>query len=243
MRPATLMLEGTEGPVPYTIEHRPRVTRRLHLELDRDGQLLVVVPTGWPNFYTRRLLHKHLDLVHRFLARARQRQLPPLRWTQGAPHLFRGETLTLALTPDSRRRLAIEVHADTLRISGDDLQPERVRTALTAWYRKQALDRFQHRLDRLQAATPWARDRSLELALRRMKRTWGTCSNQGVIRLNTHLVKAPPHLLDYVISHELCHLQEMNHGPAFYALQAALWPSWREDRQALREQGHRYTQE
>lgn len=76
-----------------------------------------------------------------------------------------------------------------------------------------------------------------------MKRTWGTCNSKGLIRLNTHLVKAPQACLDYVISHELCHLKEMNHGPGFYRLQEAIWPDWRRYRQHLREHGNRYTQE
>jgi predicted metal-dependent hydrolase len=80
-----------------------------------------------------------------------------------------------------------------------------------------------------------------------MRRTWGTCrllgDGRGVIRLNTHLVKAPPRCLDFVIGHELCHLQEMNHGPDFYRLQEAICPDWRDLRDELRERGHHYTQE
>ena len=76
-----------------------------------------------------------------------------------------------------------------------------------------------------------------------MKRTWGTCSREGVIRLNTHLVKAPPEALDYVIAHEVCHLREMNHGRAFYELQDGLYPDWKTQRQHLRDHGHQYTQE
>ena len=243
MTSARLTLPGREGPIRYSIEHRPRVTRRLHLELDDAGELRVVVPRGWPDFYTRRLLDQHLDLVHRFLARARKRQLPALSWSAGATHLYRGEPLVLALEASERKRPAVRRDGTTLTVQGSVLDEASVRRAVQTWYRRESERLFQARLDARQAITPWAAERRLTLALRRMKRTWGTCSRDGVIRLNTHLVKAPPHLLDYVISHELCHLQEMNHGPAFYALQSQLWPAWREHRQELREHGHRYTQE
>jgi predicted metal-dependent hydrolase len=73
-----------------------------------------------------------------------------------------------------------------------------------------------------------------------MKRTWGNCSSKGVIKLNTHLVKAPLSVLDSVIAHELCHLEEMNHGRAFYALLGRLNPDWREDRAKLQLEGNRY---
>jgi predicted metal-dependent hydrolase len=73
-----------------------------------------------------------------------------------------------------------------------------------------------------------------------MKRTWGNCSSSGVIKLNTHLVKAPLDIIDSVIAHELCHLEEMNHGRAFYVLLESLNPNWRRDRLKLRSDGYFY---
>ena len=78
------------------------------------------------------------------------------------------------------------------------------------------------------------------MKLRRMKRTWGNCSSKSVIKLNTNLIKAPLPLIDSVIAHELCHLQEMNHGKAFYALLDGLNPDWRQDRMVLRSEGNIY---
>ena len=73
-----------------------------------------------------------------------------------------------------------------------------------------------------------------------MKRTWGNCSSGGVIKLNTHLIKAPLLIIDSVIAHELCHLEEMNHSKAFYALLERLNPHWRQNRAWLRSEGNNY---
>ena len=59
-----------------------------------------------------------------------------------------------------------------------------------------------------------------------MQKQWGSCSPAGVILLNPHLVKAPRDCIDYVISHELCHLREHNHSPRYYRLLAKIIPSW-----------------
>lgn len=59
-----------------------------------------------------------------------------------------------------------------------------------------------------------------------MRKQWGSCSTKGVILLNTHLVKAPRNCVDYVITHELCHLQEHNHSPRYYRLLGQLMPEW-----------------
>lgn len=236
-------LTTPRGELVYSIAHRPRVTRRMHLELDADGELLVVVPRDWPTFYTRRLLHKNIAYVHRFLDRARRRHAGPLRYTDGSEHLFGGESLILRVRRGSRQRAQLTLSGDQLIIELADPTEARVRSGLQGWYLSRARSMFARRLEVVQQQAPWARGRALTLALRRMKRTWGTCNSKGLIRLNTHLVKAPQSCLDYVISHELCHLKEMNHGPAFYRLQEAIWPEWQRYRQHLREQGNRYTRE
>lgn len=236
-------LPTPDGPLSFVVTHRPRVTRRLHLELDPAGGLVVVVPRSWPNFYTRQLLHKNLPYVQRFLARAQPARLMPLSYEDGSRHLYRGDFIRLRLARVEGGRPATQFDGKILHLGLRELTTERVRDALRRWYRVEAGRFFTQQLEHQQRRTPWARERRLDLRLRRMTRTWGTCNSAGVIRLNTHLVKAPPEYLDYVICHELCHLEEMNHGPAFYALQEQIWPNWRATRAQLRREGGRYTQE
>lgn len=65
---------------------------------------------------------------------------------------------------------------------------------------------------------------------------WGSCSARGNINLNLRLVAVEPHLRDYVILHELCHLRHPNHGPGFHALLEQVCPGHR----ALRKELLRY---
>jgi hypothetical protein len=52
---------------------------------------------------------------------------------------------------------------------------------------------------------------------------WGSCSSQGRIRLSWRLILAPPNVRRYVVAHEVAHLQHLNHGPEFKALEARLF--------------------
>jgi predicted metal-dependent hydrolase len=240
---ARLTIPTASGPLDYRIAHRARVKRRLHLELDEDGGLVVVVPSSWSMKQVDHILNQNTVRVERFLARARERLLPPLVWAKDGMHWFRGARYRLDIRTSGLRRSRISIAGDRLLIVTSRTDRAAIRFALQAWYRQQAMIIGSERLQAMAQQAPWTRGRNLDLKLRRMKRTWGTCSRQGVIRLNTHLVKAPPEALDYVIAHELCHIEEMNHGPAFYELQKTLYPGWQEQRRHLRDLGHRYTQE
>ena len=66
-----------------------------------------------------------------------------------------------------------------------------------------------------------------------MRRRWGSCDSNGSIFLNTQFVKAPVHCIDYVITHEMCHLRFAHHGPEFYRLLGRLMPGWKARKEGL----------
>lgn len=72
------------------------------------------------------------------------------------------------------------------------------------------------------------------VAIRNQKTRWGSCSKRGNLNFSYRIALLPPVLADYVIVHELCHLGEFNHSPAFWALVARACPDHRALRRALR---------
>lgn len=224
----------------FSIAHRPRVTKRLHLELDAQGALVVVVPRHWSRAHIDATLLQNTRHVKRFLAKARQRLLPPLLYSQGEQHFFLGESYSLAIEKSAQRKPRITLSSQTLEIRTAQACAEATKSALEAWYRQQAQVVFTERLQVISRRAPWVANRVVPLKLRNMRRTWGNCSSKGAIKLNTHLIKTPLPIVDAVIAHELCHLEEMNHSRAFYSLLAELNPNWRQDRLMLRSQGHIY---
>ncbi len=81
------------------------------------------------------------------------------------------------------------------------------------------------------------------IAVRDQASRWGSCSTTGVLSFSWRLVMAPPMILDYVAAHEVAHLEEMNHGPRFWALVRKTMPAMDEAKQWLVRYGmdlHRY---
>lgn len=72
------------------------------------------------------------------------------------------------------------------------------------------------------------------VAIRNQKTRWGSASKSGALSFSYRLALLPPRMADYVVVHELCHLKEMNHSPAFWALVSQSVPDYRNIRKRLR---------
>lgn len=64
------------------------------------------------------------------------------------------------------------------------------------------------------------------VAIRNQRRRWGSCTSLKNLNFNYKILLLPPHLCDYIIVHELCHLVELNHGQNFWALVAEVIPDY-----------------
>ncbi len=74
-----------------------------------------------------------------------------------------------------------------------------------------------------------------QVSVKNQRSRWGSCSRLGNLNFNYRLWELPTELADYVVVHELCHLQEMNHGPSFWNLVAQTVPDYFDRRRALRK--------
>ncbi len=75
------------------------------------------------------------------------------------------------------------------------------------------------------------------ITIRGQKTRWGSCSSKGNLNFNWKLMLCPGKIQDYVVVHELAHLKEMNHSPAFYAEIEKILPDYRERIRWLKRYG------
>jgi predicted metal-dependent hydrolase len=73
------------------------------------------------------------------------------------------------------------------------------------------------------------------VSIRKQKTRWGSCSAKGNLNFNYRLGFLPFELMDYIIVHELCHIREHNHSPAFWTLVGHTYPNHRTLRTELRK--------
>lgn len=132
---------------------------------------------------------------------------------------------------------SIRVEGETLLVPGD---PALAAVRVEAWLKVLARDRLMRASDHYAGLLG---ARFTRLSLRDTRSRWGSCSHDGGLMYSWRLIMAPPSVLTYVAAHEVAHLAEMNHSPAFWRVVERLYPDWQAERDWLRGEGqalHRY---
>jgi predicted metal-dependent hydrolase len=166
--------------------------------------------------------------------RESEEHFPPARLCDGGELPYLGERLSLSVRVEpSRTRPHVARRGSELRVKvgpGTSL-----REAVEGWYRRRARAEVAPRLD---AAVARAGRGYTRLQIRGQRTRWASCSTSGAMSFNWRLLLAPSEILDYVIEHEVAHLDVLDHSARFWRLLASRSPDWREHEAWLRRHGH-----
>jgi predicted metal-dependent hydrolase len=209
--------------IPYTVRRSARA-RRVRVNVRADTGVEVVLPVRAPERSAPAAISELRPWILRRLAEA-QGVLEQVA-QRGATVPYLGATLQLH--PQAGRR-RVHRRGEILLVPAGDPRP-----ALELYYRRHARLEIAARLDRATAlaGTPYR-----DLTIRAQRTRWGSCTATGRMSFNWRLLLAPESVLDYVVWHEVCHLQILDHSPRFWALLERYWPRYRADRDWLRRHG------
>ena len=155
----------------------------------------------------------------------------PRTYVNGEMHLYLGCEYRLDIVAGEKDRVEF-LHECLQVVCRGEATSERVQHLLEQWYREKAREQFAERLSCCLPAFPQLVGIP-KLAIRKMKTRWGSLSPNGTVNLNLDLIRASPQCIDYVITHELCHIQHRNHGAGFYRLLESVMPDWKSRKQEL----------
>lgn len=215
----------------YTLQ-RSGYRRSIGLRIDDRG-LVVNASLRASEKWLHSVLHEKSAWIIDKLEEWAERKAPAIEWADGAAIPFRGELFTLLLAP--KKRAPAQLHGEVLHVPvGAEAQAEAIEKSVTNWYRAEALQVFRECADHF---APMLGVSPREIRLSTARTQWGSCTAQGVLRFNWQLVKMPLHLIDYVVVHELAHLIEMNHSPAFWRVVERVYPGYKSCRAELHGYG------
>jgi hypothetical protein len=155
-------------------------------------------------------------------------------YTSGETHLLHGNQSVLKIEKSGKSY--VRFYDNTIELGTEKTYDNPViRRLLYKGYKAEALKYFPELFNKVLRDHENQMFKPAGLVIRTMKRRWGSCSNKGVITLSTELIKLSDVYIEYVITHELCHLKHHNHGPQFYKLLSEVFPEWKTVRKELRK--------
>ena len=216
-----------EERLPYKVCYTPNRKTHITINVHPTGLVHVDAPEGTDDDAIRRALMKRARWIktRRDMALKSGQAIAEREYVSGESQLYLGRRYKLVVHQRPGCPPVVKLHHGRLQVTLSQPDKEVVRAHLLAWYRERARTYFQRRLEAVIPTMPWVPEHP-PIQLKAMTRQWGSCSAQGSLTLNPALVKAPRDCVDYVIIHELCHIKEHNHSPAFYALLDRLMPGW-----------------
>jgi predicted metal-dependent hydrolase len=217
-----------------------RRRRTIGITVARDGTLRVLAPRSVPRGELRRAVAGKVPWVRRKLAEfaAEGPPPPPKRLVDGERLAYLGRTHRLVVVDggDARRR-PVALRRGCFEVSAA-LDGDR-RAAMVSWYTERAAAQITARVARFAPLVGTAPEHVVVRDLG--KRRWGTCDGRTrTVSFHWGLILHPPAVVDYVVVHELAHLHELNHGPAFWRRVARVLPDYKARRKALSQQGSRH---
>jgi predicted metal-dependent hydrolase len=229
--------------IEYRLERRERTT--LEITVDPDGLVLVTAPRNAAvEDIAARIRKRARWILAQQASFSRFRpHTPPRIYVPGETHLYLGRQYRIRVVPTEAGKGApktsctpsVKMVRGFLEVRCVDFHDTgAIEKHIKEWYRKRAQVQLPGRLElnRQRFPDPHA-VQPTSLRLQRMPTRWGSTSSAGSLVLNPDLIRAPMACVDYVVTHELCHLLVPNHGRQFFELQRLVMPDWEQRKQRL----------
>jgi predicted metal-dependent hydrolase len=212
-----------------TIEYSLLFAERKTLEIavHPDRRVVVKAPLNSDLSVIEQKLHKRARWILRQLTFFEQfnPKTPERRYVRGESHLYLGRKYRLKICQDRENSVKLS-RGRFLVTCRKEPTPETVKKLLENWYARKAALQFHESLERCWPKFQEGCFTKPVLAVKRLRKRWGSLSGKGTLTLNRELVKAPKECIDYVVFHELCHLKHPDHSPDFYKRLDSVVPEW-----------------
>lgn len=221
--------------IPFTLRTQPgRKVNRVAIHVEPDGRVVVDAPQGSDYDLVLSAIKKRARWIstHLNAVRARLAHVLPREYVSGESLMYLGRRYRLKVMLRSDLPASTRMRGGYIEVTVPERAPGLIRAELDAWFRLRAREVFRNRLETVAPTLRWVK-KMPPMRLQAMKVQWGSCSPAGRITLNPFLVKAPRECIDYVLLHELCHLQHHNHSPKFYKALDSHMPQWRSIKERL----------
>jgi predicted metal-dependent hydrolase len=209
----------------YTVLFKDK--KNISIKLDSNGEIIVYAPIGVSHKYIENILLKKQKWIITNIEKIKNSYL-----NNKDRIVFLGNQYIPQIEKSENEK--ININDKFIFIKTKSLDKEYLNNLLLKWYMIQANKILVNRI------TDLARRYNLipsKVFIKNQKSRWGSCNSRNEIRLNWRLVLMPYSVMDYIITHELCHLKHMNHSKDFWNLVENFIPNYKDSEKWLKNNG------
>ncbi len=223
----------TESKTDILIDKLIRTKRKtISLQVTDDAKLVVRAPINASDEAIKRVILKHRDWIEkkRREVLSRDPRHSNKEFVNGEGFLYLGKYYKLRIVDGQKEPLRLE---NEFLLSKEYLPT--AKEVFINWYKERAYEKISERVE-------WyARMRGFnynKINITDAQKRWASCSHKRNLNFSWRLIMAPLPVIDYVVVHELVHLEERNHNKTFWSKVKMLMPDYEKHREWLKKYGH-----
>ena len=195
--------------------------RSIALEIQSNGLLVVRAPKCTPHSFIEKLLEEKQEWIteKQELISERQNRIQPKQYTHGEEFYYLGKEYRL----DVEEGRSVPIVFDE-RFIVSSLYEDKIKALITLWYKYEA-KRFIS--ERVKQIADFNNISFNKIKITSAKRRWASCTSRRNLNFSWRMIMLPPEVLDYIIVHELAHLNELNHSRKFWIEVEQMMPDYK----------------
>ena len=221
--------------IKYEVRRSRRRKKTVQIKME-DGVARVLAPATLPGSEIRAIVRKRAAWIIEHTSDTKP-DPPWKRFAHGQtlPYLGRGVKVVVRRSDVWFPTVSLDQQRFRVVAPRNVRNGEQIHRAFVGWYSAQAHERLPEVVDRWWPQLGRGDRARIAIHVRDQKSRWASCSVKGSLNFNWRLMMLEPALAEYIVVHELAHLTEMNHSPAFWSVVESALPDMKQRRKRLKE--------
>ena len=204
--------------------------KTIALVVTHDAALVIRSPLKTPVDYLKNLVNRKRDWIRAKLREMQSKPRPKAKeFINGESFLYLGESYKLKIVEDIVGDVELK---DNLLLSQEKVPC--ARDVIKKWYRSEAQKKIKERCEWYSRLTGY---KPLSIKISNAQKRWGSSGHRGTVNFSWRLIMAPVEIIDYIVVHELVHLEQRDHSRLFWDKVKSIQPDYKRRQKWLRDNG------
>lgn len=221
--------------IEFEVEFRKR--KNLTIEVEPDGEVKVISPSGISEYEILNKVKTKANWIVQKQYEVKNININKIKReaVNGESYLYLGRNYSLQIVLDENiKDIDIKLSRGKFVVNTYTKDEEIIKVALEKWYREKALKKVK---ERIKYYEPYFKNKATNIKVKEQKKRWASCTKNNELLFNWRSVMAPSNILDYIIVHEMCHMNYKNHSKEFWDNVFEILPDYEVRREWLRNNG------